>query len=208
MQLDHRRGFHALLALSCWLACAPASVVIDAGPLPASPPPTDASVPVPSDGIWGIELETIEGQRTTLGAYAGQAIVVVNTASRCGFTPQFEGLQRLHERYADRGVVILGFPCNQFREQDPGTNEEIADFCELNYGVTFQMMAKIDVKGDDQHALYRALTQESDEALRGDVSWNFEKFLIRPDGVVSARFRSSVDPESDELISALEGILP
>jgi glutathione peroxidase len=207
MAVNHCFGIYQGCVLGALMACAPSSVQIDAGPLPAAPG-ADASVPIPSDGIWGIELETIEGNQTTLGAYAGKAIVVVNTASRCGYTYQYEGLQNLHERYADRGVVVLGFPCNQFREQDPGTNEEIADFCELNYGVTFQMMAKIDVKGDDQHALYRALTQESDEALRGDVSWNFEKFLIRPDGVVSARFRSSVDPENDELISALEGILP
>jgi len=185
-------------------ACSQSAVVIDAGPMAAP----SANTERPSDGIWGLTIETIEGRVTTLGEFAGQAIMVVNTASRCGYTPQFEGLERIYQRYKARGFVVLGFPCNQFMGQDPGTDKEIADFCRVNYGVNFPMMSKIDVKGDGIHSLFAHLTQQTDESLRGEVSWNFEKFLIRPDGVPVARFRSTVEPEDDLVIQAIEAVLP
>ncbi len=202
--LSQTKAIACVVAGLCLAACSPSAVVVDAGPMAAPP----ANHERPSDGIWGTAFETIEGRATTLGEFAGKTILVVNTASRCGYTPQFEGLERIHQRFKARGLVILGFPCNQFLSQDPGTDEEIADFCRVNYGVTFAMMSKIDVKGSGIHPLFAHLTQQSAESLRGEVSWNFEKFLIRPDGVPLARFRSSVEPEDDRVIQAIEAALP
>ncbi len=180
------------------VACSPSVVVVDAGPMVA---PT-------TDGIWGIAIETIDGRATTLGEFAGQAILVVNTASQCGYTPQFDGLEQIYQRYKARGFVVLGFPCNQFMGQDPGSDKEIADFCRANYGVTFPMMSKIEVKGDGIHPLYAHLTQQGDESLRGTIGWNFEKFLIRPDGQVVARFGARVKPGDAPVIEAIEAALP
>jgi glutathione peroxidase len=199
----------ALIFTMSLMGCSASAVVVDAGPMtrPSGGGEGDGSV-VPSDGIWGVAVETIEGRATTLGEFAGKAILIVNTASRCGYTGQFDGLQRLHDRYKDRNLAILGFPCNQFMNQDPGSDKDIADFCRANYGVEFQMMSKIEVKGENIHPLYAFLTQQSAEEMRGEVSWNFEKFLLRPDGVAVARFRSSVEPEDERVIAAIEAALP
>ena len=143
------------------------------------------------------------GPRHHDGRVRRPAILIVNTASRCGYTGQFDGLQRLHERFKDRGLAIIGFPCNQFMNQDPGSDKDIADFC-VNYGVTFQMMSKIEVNGENRHPLYTFLTEESPEAMRGDIGWNFEKFLLRPDGVPVGRFASRVEPEDERIVSAIE----
>ena len=188
------------------LGCTNPVVVVDAGPM-ASPNNQGGNV-VPTDGVWGIAVETIEGRATTMGEFAGKAILIVNTASRCGYTGQFDGLQRLHERYKDRNLAIIGFPCNQFMGQDPGSDKDIADFCRVNYGVTFQMMSKIEVNGDNRHPLYRFLTEQSAEQMQGDIGWNFEKFLLRADGVPVARFGSSVEPEDQRIITAIEAALP
>jgi glutathione peroxidase len=192
------------------LACTNPVVVVDAGPMasPSNPSDQGGNNAVPSDGVWGIAVETIEGRATTMGEFAGQAILIVNTASRCGYTGQFDGLQRLHERFKDRGLAIIGFPCNQFMNQDPGSDKDIADFCRVNYGVTFQMMSKIEVNGENRHPLYTFLTEESPEAMRGDIGWNFEKFLLRPDGVPVGRFASRVEPEDERIVSAIEAALP
>ena len=195
-----------VVSILCALACTNPVVVVDAGPM-ASPNNQGGSV-VPSDGVWSIAVESIDGRATTMGEFAGKAILIVNTASRCGYTGQFDGLQRLHERYKDRNLAVIGFPCNQFMSQDPGSDKEIADFCRVNYGVTFQMMSKIDVNGNSRHPLYRFLTEQSSEQMRGDIGWNFEKFLLRPDGVAVARFGSSVEPEDTRIISAIESVLP
>jgi glutathione peroxidase len=134
---------------------------------------------------------TIDGKDQDLGEYAGDVVLVVNTASECGYTPQYEGLQRLYDEYRDRGFTVLGFPCNQFGGQEPGTEEEIASFCERNYRVSFPMFAKVDVNGDDRHPLYRWLTDERG----GPIEWNFTKFLVGRDGALVERFGTRTAPE-------------
>ncbi len=158
--------------------------------------------------VHNIELETLAGEPGSLGDFAGSAILVVNVASKCGLTPQYAGLQELHDRFADRGFIVAGFPCNQFGGQEPGTPDEISEFCSVNYGVTFPLFAKIDVNGPDRHPLYTELTAVADgEGEAGDVQWNFEKFLIGPDGEIVARFRPLTEPQAPEVISAIEASL-
>lgn len=159
--------------------------------------------------IHDIGVRTIEGEDTTLGTYAGKALLIVNVASQCGLTPQYNNLVALHEKFADRGFSVLGFPCNQFFGQEPGTNEEIQTFCALNYGVAFPLFDKIDVNGDDRHPLFAELTQHPDAGGEaGDVKWNFEKFLIAPDGTVVGRYRPKTLPDAPEVIEAIESVLP
>ena len=147
--------------------------------------------------IYDFTVQARDGSDVSLADYKGKVLVVVNTASKCGFTPQFEGLQSLYDEYHDAGLEIIGFPCNQFRNQDPGTNDEIAEFCQLNYGVTFPMMAKIDVKGADAAPVFKWLTDEAPGFLGSKgIKWNFTKFLIGRDGEVIKRFGPKDDPES------------
>ena len=158
--------------------------------------------------VHDIDLQTLSGDAASLGNFAGSTVLVVNVASQCGLTPQYAGLQRLYERFADRGLVVAGFPCNQFGAQEPGTSDEISEFCSVNYGVTFPMFAKIDVNGPDRHPLYAELTDVPDaEGNAGDIQWNFEKFLLGPDGKVLARFRPMTEPEAPEVLSAIEASL-
>jgi glutathione peroxidase len=159
--------------------------------------------------IYDIPLSTISGDDAKLGDYAGRALLLVNVASKCGLTPQYTGLEALQERYSDRGFTVLGFPCNQFGGQEPGSNEEIKEFCSTTYGVTFPMFDKIEVNGDGRHPLYQELTEYADaEGAAGDVQWNFEKFLVSPDGQIVGRFRPRTEPESAELVAAIEAQLP
>ncbi|MFT7841359.1 glutathione peroxidase [Saccharothrix sp. BKS2] len=159
--------------------------------------------------IHDIPVHTLSGEPSSLGALAGRALLVVNVASRCGLTPQYKGLEQLHERYAERGFSVVGFPCNQFMGQEPGTAEEIATFCSTTYGVTFPLFEKIEVNGPDRHPVYRELTAVPDASGEaGDVQWNFEKFLLSPTGEVVARFRPATDPEADEVVAAVESVLP
>lgn len=159
--------------------------------------------------IYDIETKLLEGDPIALSEYKGKALLVVNVASRCGFTPQYEGLQALYEKYQDRGLEILGFPCNQFLAQEPGTEEEIRQFCSSVYSVTFPIFRKIDVNGEDRAPLYEILTQKEDaEGKAGDVYWNFEKFLVSPEGDVVGRFRTGVTPEDPALVDAIEEQLP
>jgi len=154
-------------------------------------------------------LTMLDGSDTTLDAYAGQALLVVNVASECGFTRQYAGLEDLYERYRDRGLTVIGVPCNQFGEQEPGTAEEIAEFCQVNFGVTFPLLAKTDVNGPDRHPLFARLTEAADVTGKaGDVTWNFEKFLVSPQGEVVGRFRTKVEPDDPELVAAIEAVLP
>jgi glutathione peroxidase len=147
--------------------------------------------------VYDFEADTIAGERVSLARYRGQPMLIVNTASACGFTPQFGGLERLHETYGPRGLVVLGFPCNQFGAQDPGSNEEIGAFCQRNFGVSFPMMAKIDVNGDAAHPLYRWLTAEAPGLLGSKaIKWNFTKFLVGRDGRVLRRYAPQDKPES------------
>jgi glutathione peroxidase len=158
--------------------------------------------------IHDIELPLLNGQPASLSAYTGTVVLAVNVASRCGFTPQYAGLQALHDRYSSRGFTVLGFPCNQFAGQEPGSAEAIQSFCSINYGVTFPLYAKLDVKGGAQHPLYAILSEFPDDAGKaGNVKWNFEKFLIGRDGQVVRRFRSKVVPEDPKVIEAIESLL-
>jgi glutathione peroxidase len=146
--------------------------------------------------VYDFEAQSIDGQTVPLSRYRGQAMLIVNTASACGFTPQFAGLEKLHETYGQRGLVVLGFPCNQFGSQDPGSNEQIASFCQLNYGVSFPMMARIDVNGGKAHPLYRWLTAEAPGLLGSKaIKWNFTKFLLGKDGRVLKRYAPQDAPE-------------
>ncbi len=159
--------------------------------------------------VHDIDVQTLAGEPATLGDFAGSPILVVNVASECGLTPQYAGLQRLQDRFAERGLTVAGFPCNQFGAQEPGTAEEIGEFCSVNYGVTFPMFAKIDVNGPDRHPLYAQLTEAADaEGKAGDIQWNLEKFLVGGDGNVLARFRPLAEPEAPEVVEAIEAALP
>ena len=155
-------------------------------------------------------IATLSGQPSSLKEHEGKALLVVNVASKCGLTPQYAGLERLHERFADRGFAVLGVPCNQFLGQEPGSAEEIAEFCSTTYGVTFPMFEKVDVNGEARHPLFEELTAvpDSDDGHVGDVRWNFEKFLVSPQGEVIGRFNPKVDPEDEHLVSAIEAALP
>ncbi len=153
-------------------------------------------------------LNSIDGKPAPLSAYRGKVVLIVNVASRCGFTPQYAGLEALYEKYKDRGFVILGFPANNFGGQEPGTNEEIKTFCSSKYNVTFPMYSKISVKGDDQAPLYRFLTdQQANPATGGEIQWNFTKFLVDKNGKVAARFEPKVTPESPGVAGAIEKAL-
>jgi glutathione peroxidase len=156
--------------------------------------------------LLDIPLKDIDGKATSLKAYQGKVMLVVNVASRCGFTPQYKGLEALHRKFKDQGFTVLGFPSNDFGGQEPGTAAEIKEFCSTNYDVTFPMFDKVKVKGDGKHPLYGALTGPS-SPFPGDVGWNFGKFLIGADGKILARFDSRVSPESADLISAVEKAL-
>jgi glutathione peroxidase len=154
-------------------------------------------------------MQTLDGGVLDLAQFSGRATLVVNVASRCGLTPQYEALQRLHERFEPRGFSVIGVPCNQFGEQEPGSPEQIAAFCSEEYDVTFPLTAKLDVNGPHRHPLYRELTSATDaEGRNGDVQWNFEKFLVSPAGRVVGRFRPVTEPESPEIITAIEAVLP
>jgi glutathione peroxidase len=156
-----------------------------------------------------IPLTTLDGNTTSLAAYDGRAVLVVNVASKCGLTPQYGALEQLARDYGDRGLTVIGVPCNQFMGQEPGTPEQIATFCSTTYGVTFPLLAKTDVNGADRHPLYAALTETADAGGEaGDVQWNFEKFLIAPDGAVVNRFRPRTEPDAPEVIAAIEAVLP
>ncbi|WP_166870995.1 MULTISPECIES: glutathione peroxidase [unclassified Salinibacterium] len=158
---------------------------------------------------YDVLIETASGEQTTLEEHKGKVILVVNVASKCGFTPQYDDLQELQRTYGDRGLQVLGFPCNQFKGQEPGSNEEIQEFCRTSYGVEFPVFAKIDVNGDDRHPLYDQLVQAQDAAAEaGDVAWNFEKFLVAADGTVTHRFRSKTKPTDEVVVAAIEQLLP
>ncbi|MBU7596202.1 glutathione peroxidase [Streptomyces sp. P38-E01] len=159
--------------------------------------------------VFDVEIDSLTGGPARLDQYRGKAVLVVNVASRCGLTPQYAALEKLQQAYADRRFTVLGVPCNQFMGQEPGTSEEIATFCSATYGATFPMTAKTDVNGEDRHPLYAELTPAADaEGHTGDIRWNFEKFLVAPDGTVAARFAPQTEPDAPELVRALEDVLP
>ena len=159
--------------------------------------------------IYNASIKTLNGEDSSLADYEGKALLLVNVASKCGLTPQYEGLEALQRQYEDRGFSVIGFPCNQFLGQEPGTADEIQTFCSTTYGVTFPLFEKIDVNGDDRHPIYSELTQATDsEGEAGDITWNFEKFLVSPIGNVVGRFRPQVEPNDPTLVAAIEATLP
>jgi glutathione peroxidase len=158
--------------------------------------------------VLDVQIGALQGGSADLSQYAGKAVLVVNVASKCGLTPQYAGLERLQERYAPLGFTVLGVPCNQFLGQEPGSAEEIAEFCSATYGVTFPMTEKVEVNGEGRHPLYERLVGHADaEGHSGDIRWNFEKFLIGKDGEVVARFSPQTEPEAAEVVAAIEGQL-
>ena len=159
--------------------------------------------------VYDFPVNTLTGQPGSLGDLSGKTLLVVNVASKCGLTPQYAALEALHTRLADRGFAVVGFPCNQFMGQEPGTAEEIEEFCSTTYGVTFPMFEKIEVNGEGRHPIYDQLTAVPDaDGAAGDVQWNFEKFLLGPDGSVLARFRPRTVPDDPEVLAAIEKHLP
>jgi glutathione peroxidase len=159
--------------------------------------------------ILDAKIGRLDGSPATLGDLTGaRPALLVNVASKCGLTPQYGGLERLQEAYAERGFTVVGFPCNQFFGQEPGSNEEIAEFCSATYGVTFPLTEKIDVNGDDRHEVYRSLVESPNEkGEAGDVTWNFEKFLVDASGTVVARFSPQVEPEDERVVAAIDALL-
>jgi glutathione peroxidase len=210
--MSPRHCLFVLIAAACGTNSTPA-----AQPAPAPEPVVEAEPPVeveaPTQGryamLYDIEISTLSDQPTKLGEYRGKAILAVNVASKCGLTPQYTQLEELQKKYADKGFTVLGFPCNQFGGQEPGSPEEIQTFCSTNYGVTFPLTEKIDVNGDGRHPVYQVLTDVADaDGNAGDIQWNFEKFVISADGGTITRFRPQTKPDDPKVIAAIEAALP
>lgn len=160
------------------------------------------------ESLFELPIRTLAGEPSSLAEYRGKVLLLVNVASKCGLTPQYTGLERLQKAYGERGFTVLGFPCNQFAGQEPGSAEEIQEFCSTTYGVSFPLFEKVDVNGADRHPIYARLTEVPDAAGEaGDVQWNFEKFLVSADGEVVGRFRPRTEPEAPELVAEIEARL-
>jgi glutathione peroxidase len=208
-----------LAALAALIACskseAPSSPPPQPTPVETDPPkmkptPTTAlQAEVPRDTLWNASIHTLEGAATTLASYKGKALLLVNVASECGNTPQYEQLQALQKKYEGRGFTVIGFPCNQFGGQEPGTPKEIHDFATSTYGVTFPLLEKIEVNGAGRHDVYKVLTQLADASgYKGDIRWNFEKFVISADGSTWTRFSPETKPDDPAVVAAIEVALP
>lgn len=187
------RFFTALAALMAVTALAPADVH------------TTESTAMQASTHQTISFETITGDTTSLRDFEGNVVLIVNTASKCGFTSQYDGLEKLYREFKDSGLVVIGFPANNFGAQEPGTNEQIMEFCQTTFDVTFPMMAKVSVKGEDKHPLFKYLTELS--PLPGEIAWNFNKFLLDRDGNLVARYESKVTPQSDEFVGRIKALL-
>ena len=167
------------------------------------------SNPTATDELYSAPIHALDGTRVDLHDYQDKALLIVNVASECGLTPHYAGLERLHEKYSARGFSVLGFPCNQFGAQEPGSPEEIQSFCSTNYSVTFPLFEKIEVNGEGRHPVYSVLTEVPDEQGRiGDIAWNFEKFVVAPRASSITRFSPLTDPEAEPLVDAIEAALP
>ena len=199
---------HSLPALA---ACALLGACTSNTDESASTDTNEAAMPnTPTNtAIYDVQLQTLDGSATSLADYRGRALLMVNVASKCGLTPQYKDLEQLQQTYGERGLTVIGFPCNQFGGQEPGTPAEIQSFCTENYGVSFPLMEKLDVNGDERHPLYQLLTAVPDaKGEAGDVQWNFEKFVLSADGTTITRFRPRTAPDDPAVISAIEAGLP
>jgi glutathione peroxidase len=187
----------------------PTAEMFDPAKLPA---PGTAPAPVvvtkELDSMWNVPIKTLKGEPTTLAAYKGKALMLVNVASQCGNTPQYATLEALQKKYEAKGFTVIGFPCNQFGGQEPGTSEEISTFCATNYGITFPIMEKIEVNGPGRHDIYKALTPIKGDGREGDIQWNFEKFVVSADGTKVTRFSPRTKPDDPTVIAAVEAALP
>lgn len=168
---------------------------------------TVQTVAVSEESVHEFTVTSIQGENVDLSIYEGKILLIVNTASRCGFTKQYSDLVELQEKYADQGVVVLGFPANNFGNQEPGTDKQIMEFCSSTYGVDFPMFSKVSVKGEDQSSLFAYLTTTENEGFTGNIRWNFEKFLVGPDGKLITRFRSMAKPTGKKITSAIDRAL-
>ena len=188
----------------------PTAALFDPKNLPAAgAAPTPATIDKELEPMWNATIKTLQGQPTTLAAYKGKALLLVNVASQCGNTPQYATLEALQKKYGAKGLTVIGFPCNQFGGQEPGSSEEIATFCATNYGITFPIMEKIEVNGSGRHDIYKALTPIADASGHsGDIRWNFEKFVVSADGTKVTRFSPKQKPDDPAVIAAVEAALP
>ncbi len=195
------------LALSCFLTASACGNPSKLDQVTASAPPAQA---LPKETpMWNEPLKTLKGADTKLAEYKGKALMLVNVASKCGLTPQYAQLEDLQDKYGPKGFTVVGFPCNQFGGQEPGSAEEIAEFCSATYGVTFPMMEKVEVNGPGRHAIYKTLTAVPDQdGKAGDIQWNFEKFVISADGSKVTRFSPQTKPDDPAVIAAVEAALP
>ncbi len=198
---------HVLVALMSSLMIVTTGCTGEQQPPPREEAQLDSTERSATPAIIDHTVMTLGGEMLDLRSFRGRPMLIVNTASECGYTPQYAGLQKLHETYHEQGLVVIGFPSNDFGNQEPGTAQEIATFCRINYGVTFPMMAKVHTKGPKQAPIYRTLTAETDESFRGEIRWNFTKFLVDPEGRVAARFESGTEPLDERMTSAIEAML-
>lgn len=194
----------ALITVTCGLPVG--LMAADSKSAPPAAPPTSAQAEKPS-ALYDIVATSIDGKKQPLAAYKGQVVLAVNTASRCGFTPQYKDLEKLYKDYGSKGFTVLGFPSNDFNNMEPGTNAEIKKFCALRFGVTFPLFARDHVSGGEKQAVFKYLTDQEDPELNGDVEWNFEKFLLDKQGRVRARFGSHINPGSTRITSQIEKLL-
>lgn len=193
---------------AAWMFTATFLMAAAAGVASSDDKPSEKKVTKKVPPVLNFKMKRLDGKDSNLAGYQGKVVLMVNVASQCGLTPQYEQLEALHEQYAEKGLSILGFPANEFGKQEPGTDSEIASFCKDNYGVKFDMFSKVVVKGDGQCSLYKFLTsKETNPKFSGEINWNFEKFLIGRNGDIVARFAPQVKPDSDEVIKAIEAEL-
>ncbi len=199
-------GFLSLALIASSVGCSTAESKPDSKAKPTKPA---AKAPVKERAMWTAPIKTLQGKDTKLEAFKGKALLLVNVASKCGLTPQYTQLEDLQKKYADKGFTVVGFPCNQFGGQEPGSAEEIETFCSKNYGVTFPMMEKIDVNGEKRHAIYKELVPLTDDTGKtGDIQWNFEKFVVSADGKTITRFSPKTKPDDPKVVAAVEAGLP
>lgn len=187
----------------------PTAEMFDPANLPAAgTAPAPVAVTKELDPMWNAPIKTLKGDATTLASYKGKALMLVNVASKCGNTPQYATLEALQKKYAAKGFTVIGFPCNQFGGQEPGSAEEIGTFCATNYGISFPIMEKVEVNGPNRHDIYKALTPIKGDGRDGDIEWNFEKFVVSSDGSKVTRFAPSTKPDNPAVIAAVEAALP